>query len=410
MDESLTILAYMCDTVQVILKNFLPYKWKGNCIDALRHNNNNCNIMNTFLYDNIAHFNAKDNLYIGTIKSKDQEAAKSSSSSSSSVVLTIYSSEHLICSNMEGHSTLDILYRGNLNYDSIACTPKYKYRTYDNKSVEFYYLDKPLHEKYITIGLHSEKYGGEYLKELLYGMGGFLDNVRTFFNRTFYIPYLIHPYRLVLLKKNVVKLISGNLLQYVLCPYAPTKKLCDILFTHPNIIKNYKSKKRDDKKVFLKLCTNNIIIDFFHSFFVTILWILLCENYNNLDLNRQSCNGFFKEHEKLYEFMKRKKQKSKDFLEKSNKKNEDDNNNNNLDHSCCKNGFGYCQTNHLDENQRKLIHDYGCEHLNSTFPAVLDVVLNMKDRQEAITQLRQLVDQEFLELMKFICDILTTVI
>ena len=169
MNNSLNILAEMCDSVDVIVKNFKPYNWKGYSVNCLKYLNNNSNKTN-ILYD-VNRFQLKDDLYVGLIDTNN--------------ILAIYSTDHLIWSHpVEGHSTIDILYRGNLEYELISCTPKHKYRTFDNKSVEFYYLDQLLDKKYITIGLYNEKFGGENRNDLLKGMLGFLDNINNFFHKS----------------------------------------------------------------------------------------------------------------------------------------------------------------------------------------------------------------------------------
>lgn len=398
-DKSLEILSLMNDRVQVILKNVTLYKWKGSSKNAQNYINKNSNKTNKLLYSDVTNFTSKDCLYIG--ENKDDK------------LIYIYLSDHLISYHpTEGYATIDLLYRGNLKYEAIACPPKVKYRTFDNKSVEIFYPNDGdenslLDNKYITLGLYSERYAGGDRVELLKSMLSFLDNTRKFFEKTFYIPYIIHPYRLVLFKNNTTKLISCNLLHYILCPYIEEKKLSDVLFIHPFTITPDK-KNALNSKALLKMCTRNIILDFFHSFFVTIIWIL-CENKQKLYDNRNFCNGLFRNYKIMLDQLnnknRHKKQKLinidplKEVLPKEEE--EEDDNNKTFEIDGCKNAFGYCQINDFDENERKIIHQYSCERLNIT-PVALDIILDGDGGEGTINQLKNFIDKEFSELRQFI--------
>ena len=397
MNRSLKILALMNNQVDVILKNLTLFKWKGSSVDAQNCTNSHNNRANKFLYPDVTNLASRDCLYIG-IENEDDK------------LVFIYLTDHLICYHpAEGHATIDLLYRGNLNYEAIACPPKYKYRTFDNKSVEIFCLnDKDenvlLDNKYITLGLYSERYGGGDRTELLERMVSFLDVARNFFEKTLYIPYIVHPYRLVLFKNNTMKLISCNLLQYILCPYVTEKKLSDVLFIHPITIKPDK-KDALNNKTFLKKCTRNVILDFFHSFFVTIIWILLCENKQELYNNRNFCNGLFRNYKIMLNHLNNKSHRKKQKINLNPRREmlpeEEEEENNVLEIDGCKNAFGYCQISKFDENEKKIIHEYGCERQTVT-PIALDLILDRDDGENVITRLKELVDKEFSDLRHFI--------
>ena len=384
-NNSLKILADMNDHVDAMIKECNLYKWRGSSVDAQNYINNNSNKIHKLLYPNVTNFVSRDCVYIGKNKT------------STTTIVCIYLTDHLICFHpTEGYATIDILYRSNLNYELIACVPKYKYRTFDNKSVEFLYMNDDddlllLDDKYITMGLYAERYGGGEKMELLSSMLSFLDNVGIFFDKTLYIPYIIHPYRLVLLKNNVTKLISCNLLQFILCPFVRDQKLCDVLFIHPITIKNSKANTFGNK-AFLKTCTRNILLDFFHSFFVTIVWILLGENKHALVNNRHFCNGLFNNYQIMLDNVNKKKKKlPKEILLQETAA---------LEVDGCKNPFGYCQISEFDENEKKIIHEYGCEKLN-LLSVALDLILDREDGENAILQLKELIKKEFSNLHQF---------
>lgn len=381
----------MNDHVDSILKNSNFHKWRGSFVDAQNYINNNSNKMNKFLYPNVINFVSNDCLYI-----VDEKA--------SPIILCIYLTEHLISYQpTEGYATIDLLYTSSLNYELVACAPKYKYRTFDNKSVEFLYLNEEnnllLDSKFITMGLYCERYGGGDRDLLLSSMISLLDNVRVLFDTSLFIPYIIHPYRLILFKNNNLKLLSCNLLQYILCPYIKEKKLCDVLYIHPSTIENDKT-NTFGTRAFLKKCTISIILDFFHSFFVTIVWILLCENKQDLSNNRNFCNGLFKDYKIMLNHVNNKSRKklAKDF---SIKAAEEQETNTVMEIEGCKNAFGYCQINRFDENEKKLIHEYGCQKL-TIMPVALNIILDREDSDTTIVQLKELVDKDFVDLRQFV--------
>lgn len=400
-NRSLELLSNMNYDVQSILKNFVAFKWKGQSFNAQLHMNNNCN-KNSLLYENLNIVQCNDELYVGFLEKEDDNHR----------LLMIYLSDNLISYDVRGQLTIDLLYRGNVSYSKVACCPAEIYRTYDNKSVEFCYFDTDDEElwdkRYITLGLFHEKFSGEYLMELLQTILSFLNNIEILFEETLFLPYIIHPYRLILFKDNMARLVSCNLLQYVLCPYMAERMLCDLLFSHPNVIKHNKKNINPNHTTFLKCCTKNVILQFFHSFFVTVIFIILGENNQNLGINRGYCNAYHKGYEVMFDYFKHcknnKRKKPSDKIEQEKEVYEL------LAMTTkCQNSFGYCETNKLHDNQRKLIHEYGCEHLLNVTPLCLNVFLDREHDQDSILHLKNLIKKEFFKLRQFVCDIITTI-
>ena len=373
MDKILSIgaLKAMSDSAHVLLKDLKPNKYKGQR-NALHHVNKNKK--HKILYDNVDLFQLKDVLYVcpnGII---------------------VYFTQHLIFYfPNEGKTTLDNLYLSDLNYDVIACAPKYKYRTFDNMSLEIYELQNLHDEVNITLGSVCDNISVEIL---LSSMVHFLNDVEQFYINTLYIPYIIHPYRLIVFENNKVKLMSCSLLQYVYSPYIKEKKLYDVLYSHPKVLQQIANPIH--LKPFLKECTINLLLDFFHSFYVSIIWIILGDK-NELQRNRYYCNGFIDAHEKMIEYInKKKKIRYEDLID------DEDNR-----HSTCKNPFGYCHCfTENDENMSQLIHRYGCDQLLTVAPVAFDLVVDECTDGGDLGKMTAVVKKEFSLLRHFIQDVI----
>ena len=117
----------------------------------------------------------------------------------------------------------------------------------------------------------------------------FIDKIYNFFIESKFIPYLIHPNRLILYKNKNLKLISSNIFQYIFYPHIsklrikdPKNIMCEEEELLPLNKHNFTEKMMED--------TVNLFLDFFHSCFVTLLWIIH-NNNNNVSPESQICRN-----------------------------------------------------------------------------------------------------------------------
>lgn len=314
---SLTVLSLSCGTADRILKDFNSLKWWGRTLNALA-------------YLPVSKMNVES---IG-LTSSSHDALYVNRNKNGKLAL-LYVTPHLIFYHYDtGMSTLDSLYRGPLNFESVAVTPTFKFRSFDNKSVEFvamgeggeaaqrneeeqvdleypsnrYRRPNPhqeTHQQVLksithpTLGLFCERTNGRDNNNFLTVFHSFIDNVRDFFDKTMYIPYIIHPYRLLLYENNYIELISCNLLLYAFHPHVPSWKIRDAIFSHPMTMTNTDTLStipfgKDNNIAISRTTTDtvrtdvavtedklnsdtvNLVLDFFYSTFTTTLFL-----YNN---------------------------------------------------------------------------------------------------------------------------------
>ena len=130
--------------------------------------------------------------------------------------------------------------------------------------------------------------------------------------------------------------------------------------------------------------TVDLFLDFFHSSFVTLLWIY---NNNRMNLTR-NINNIFNEISVL------KNNKRKKYHNVQNNKTFEENYFSNLYENDfddeviinqCKNIYGFCLNySHRDNKElQEIIHNYGCEHLQNIMPIILDnAIKETNDKNE----------------------------
>ena len=396
---SLQVLSNTKIPVHTLLNTFRPYNWRASSTDALRHVNTLSNGSHPVLYRLLKDFSMRDSLYIN----ENEECQ----------LVMIYHTPHLITFHPDtGLTALEILHRGNLRYEKLVCAPHRVYRSYDNWSVEFFEPRDIYNLKYPTLGLYGERRRQGLRETVTPYMVTFLTHITDFFNDTLYLPYFIHPHRLVLSREEEgsIKLLSGNFLHYCLCPYVEGRKLRDVLFTHPKVIEapaqeRYDNKedptttttttshnvmKKKDKKnpsdKFLRRLLENLVLDFLHSFFVTVLWVQCERGTLSLAETRKSLNGCLGNYEVVVGKGKATAAKKSSIVSDG--------------EFSCQNPFGYCQLSSLTVQQQSAVHEYGCQRLRVLTPIALETVLENHDND--LKLIREVINKELEALRSFV--------
>ena len=386
--ESLDSLIYTNEFIKSIVNKFHPYKWKNkytnilklDVVYTIKNDTTNNNIFNN--NNNICF----DSLYINKNNINNED------DNDDIDIRLIYVTPHIIFYNfIKGYSTTDIINMKIIqNIENICVIPKFNYRSHDNKSVEFISDDdnRLMSHNYVTLKSFCDYYcNNNNYKYPVEKFKKFSKRVFEILLDTNFIPYFIHPNRLILYKDETLRIVSPNILQYIYSPYSPPKKIQHVLFSHPRVLLNVTSKSEN----FLEKMTRDTVdlfLDFFHSSFVTSLWIYN-NNNNNIHMSlTRNINNIFNDVSSVIKNNKRKRknvQKSiinNKTFEQINFLNlyHDDDDDGDSDHdennkliNPCRNIYGFCLNYyHHDINLRKLIHNYGCEHLQKIMPIVLD--------------------------------------
>ena len=411
--QSLDSLKYTNDIVKEIMNNFKSYKWRKyntnvlmldiynkkketrGCFDSLYVNINNNN-NNTD--DNIDEINIK----------------------------FIYITPHIIFLDQKrGCAIVDIINMApsiKSSFEDACIIPTINYRSWENKSVEFFrHQDLTLmDDRYVSLGTFYEYHRNKIY--LLKNFETFLQKIYHIFTNTNFIPYFIHPDRLILQRDQILKVISPSLFQYIHSPYAPTKKLRHRLYSHPRVLHEKETKYKDfDQKMIKDIV--NLFLDFFHSCFVTILWIY---NNNNNNNNNSVIYSLTRNEECLcYDIMKTfPNRKQKTTITTKNKiqpqqyfdfdenyifhlyMNDNNNNNNNEQQLTlnCKNVYGFCLCYSNVENIkiREIVHNYGCQHLQLSLPIILDNAMKESNERKQMDIFNNFIAIEFNLLIQFL--------
>ena len=396
--RSLEILSLSSDTAKTYLEKFVPVRWWGRTYNALAYLPSfkmTTKIKRQGIMDDIkSHSNVYDALYVGNDKNTLNDTLS-----------VLYINPHLIFSHIHsGQCTLDIMFRSPLGFESVVMSPKYKFRSFDNKSVEFFIFSDPKLKSmtHPTLGMFCEKERPLRKKFLLDIYSQFMDRIHDFFSRTLYLPYLVHPYRLFLLEEEEaigegrLKLISCNLMQYVYHPYMMSRKIVDVHFSYP-----YNQTVYSSSQEMLTQNSVQLVLDFLHSAFVTTLWI----NHPVTDNLSRNYNVFWDDDQRINTKKENSKSNSNDLFWII--KPPPDHQNSNK----CRNPSGYCHAyinnnNNNNNNNSDLIHQYGCTHLLSLAPSILTSSINEASEKGDTKIFTDRVLEEILLLKDFISGII----
>ena len=211
----------------------------------------------------------------------------------------------------------------------------------------------------------------------------FIDDIQSTFIDTNYLPYMIHPDRLILpitdseAPPTDIKLASLNLFSFIIAPQNDEKKILNATFSHPM---SFLENKENDaaKKINSSLCF--IVLDFFHSAFVTALWILTSHQFQYLSrIRRNSFNSLVS-----IEMKREKLDRIKDCWK------------------YCDNEFGFC---HSFEKKRRAIHRFGCLHLMKIFPRALEKAIDDSYKCSSFDELVKCVGGNIKVFKDFLVDI-----
>ena len=376
------------------MKNFKPVFWRNQSADSL---SNIPFLSNKDISDLNISGSVLDSLYISEKKKKEEEEEEYNDNT------LLYMTPHLIFTHYnKGESNVNFFQDGYISLEEISSVMIYTnctLRTHDNRSLEIY--EAKGDNRMTTLGLLTERRRGEKKTNddddvIKCAYTQLLDSIQIFFKHYFYIPYFIHPYRLIYFENDkVLKLVSGNLLHYIFVPHCSYRKIKDPLFTHPLSFLNPSSIRiKNDEDIKIKLCEDmaTLTLDFFHSSFVTALWLVTHDNKitrNKIILNRNLCLINSKVTK-----MKKQQQSSKLFWDNNNtttttrKKDKNffdifwkpttttntttDDNSSSSSSFLCNNVNGFCACfSECSSHTQQLIHRYGCQHILSVLPNIL---------------------------------------
>ena len=382
--NSLYCLYYTDQLIATVINNFSSYKWKNKYSNLLKLDFN-IKSYNKFNTDILKNNICLDTLYVNKNNNNND-------------IRLIYITPHIIFYNyINGSSTADLI---NLkiveNIENICIIPKYIFRSHENKSLEFidndYVNMNVMNNHYVTLKSFCESNNKEFQYDFE-NLERFITNIYENFMNNHFIPYFIHPQRLILFKDKSLRIISPNLLHYIFSPYSAFKKIQHIIFSHPRVLENINDNNSINNNILEGMMMNTIdlFLDFFHSLFVTVLWIY---NYNNNILCESLTRNIYSFYTDMLTVLNKNnnnnnnnKKKKNNSIMRINEANFEQNyfltvnneigNNNNNDNISCKNKFGFCLSYYNDNyDVRKLIHNYGCQHLQMTMPVVLDSIIN----------------------------------
>ena len=382
-----------------------------------------------------------DSLYINAHYQKFVSSPSSSSSSSPLVDNCIYITNHLPCKCLiNKKSVLDYLLNSpdlKKEFNQILYFPKRQFWSYDGYSIEFINDLDIKNFKYPTLGMYlnqmlEQREEGliERKKKYLSIFYTFITFIESIFLKTNFLPYFIHPNRILFYKTDCLKFISGNLFCFLFTPHDDNVRLRSALFSHP-ITFNLSEKKHDTARALLDTTTMNIIADFFHSSYVTALWICTIGEYkNNYILKRNGMNN--NNNVDDVTIIK----KNKKYTPSTTTTTTTNNNNNINNHppssssnilikKCflpiCKNKFGFCKifndkcSNNDEEEEEKIkklvkeIHNYGCVHLLEVLPEVIIKAIEISSKSGNVEHVKKTIKNLFFIFKMFITELKNTI-
>lgn len=316
----------------------------------------------------------------------------------------IYITNHLPCNCLlDDRSILEYITRSTelkREMNEISCFPKQQIWSYDGCSIEFINDLDIKNSKYPTLGMYLYNSSEQMENGLIERKRQYLSMFRTFlsciestFLKTNFLPYFIHPNRILYYKNDRLKLISSNLICFLFTPHNDGRRLRNALFSHP-VTFFTREKKYNNAQKLLNKTMANIILDFFHSSFVTLLWIYLMgnlKNYYTLKRNGVLLLNNHNNHDDDESNNSKKEEERGDGKKKMKRRrlhlDDDDNNKKSL----CKNDLGFCKNVYFnnnnddeeddddgnDEKRKKKkglyteIHNYGCLHLLEIMPQII---------------------------------------
>ena len=438
------LLAVNYDIVEQI-NNFNPICWRNQSADSL----SNIPFLSCKEFSELGISGSVfDSLYIREKRNKGNNDENDNND------MLLYLTPHLIFTHYnKGESNVNFFQEGSILPEEVTTIAIYTNstpRTYDNRSLEIYQAKSD--NRITSLGLLTERRRGQNkemeIADLKYAFIQLLDNIKIFFNKYLYIPYLIHPYRLIFFENDkVLRLVSGNILQYIFVPHCSSRKIKDPLFSHPlSFFPSTRIRNTIDINIIMFEMMLTLLLDFFHSSFITILWLVTHDinvTKNRIILNRnvRTVGSKLQLRKRLNNHKKngeRSMGKGLLFWDKINNNtpfttttnnnttttttnnNNNSNNNNNKNKndyndvfwkpdmasfSCttnktfiCNNPYGFCSCfSECSNDIQLLIHNYGCTHIMSILPDILQKSIE----SETMEDIRKTIEDEITLLKKF---------
>lgn len=380
----------LCSTCKILPKiteekNFQCVKINGRCSDILKLYPYHCTIKSLDFFGNI-----QDSLFINKIANKATNCNTS----------FIYLTPHLAYVHQFGGKSISELIIDSTEliecFKNSTHIPKHILRSFDGHCVEFYEYDETTTTTIQTLGMFLNKESEQGLNNLCQRKLKHLDAFQFLlstliegFARNKFIPYILHPDRLIICPQSgIIKILSLNLYTYAFAPQNSEKKIRSALYSHPV---SFQSKKPSNLLIdILNIDLLSIFLDFFHSSFVTVLWIYSVGRYQNLYRIKRNANTLMQREILL---------QNKIIKNKHKIKLNDSKNPYQSHQKYCDNKFGFCLeiSKHLEDGDEifNVIHNYCCIHLLESMPIILMEAINDSQRSNNIQHIVNAVMLQF---------------
>ena len=213
----------------------------------------------------------------------------------------IYITPHLIFTHETGKIVVDILSTYE-NLESVIELPTYRLRGLDGRGVEMFSTTEIRPLSICNLGptaiLTTETTESKNVYDnnpkciiatrLLYlnALSDLVYRLKCFFLKTRYLPYIIHPHRLLesnittkngggggISEKKTLKLLLAYLFQYIFSPYCEHLQIIDFDYDCKLFQEETMSFHENDYDKYLLSLPRKLILKFFYSLFLTTVWI-----------------------------------------------------------------------------------------------------------------------------------------
>ena len=319
----------------------------------------------------------------------------------------IYITKHIHCHCLTNKkSVLDYLNSSielKEEFSKVLYFPQKHFWSHDGGSIEFINDLEIKNYKYPTFGMYLNRYTEQRddvglidrKRNYFSIFYKFITLIETSFLKTNFLPYFIHPNRMLFYNNDTLKIISGNLFCFLFTPHEDSARIRNATFSHP-ISLVFEENEKITAQEYLDRTTINIIADFFHSSFVTTLWICLLGQYKNTYTLKRNRGREIK-----------------------NRKTNSSSSSSSELFSPCNNKFGFCTIfkNYNNNNNEEMIiklnkdiHNYGCIHLLDVFPKAIKESIDLSFKSGTVEPLKTEIKNLFSIFKAFICELRANVI
>ena len=295
----------------------------------------------------------------------------------------IYLTPHILFTHESGKTIVDLLCL--LDKPKFSLVPPYVLRTrgFDGRSVEVYE----------GVGMEPLSLRRDPFPRLQTPMHDFVREIHLFFAKQYYLPYLIHPHRLLIDSSDRVLLLSGHLMHYIFSPCYESNQIRDKYFTRPL---DEKEEENIDPEPFTLQTTRRLVLNFFYSLALTYVWLLNGGRGNLFDI-RNSTIGFIRNGDRRWYDPNTIAKKKARYVEE-----EEDI----ITFRRCSIREGVCQGLAMNGSHSKhaieCIHTYVCQHLFKTAPRTLSKMCHTMREKKRKEILVEAIENEFTLFYNFI--------